>query len=189
MVFRVRICLAAMRLRNAVFSGVWMPVTHNRSAEIARGFTCAQSAVCAMFAPAHAPARYFQPSALTRCRFSRRLLAVQSSCLLPGVREEGRRWKTIARSWKGLAGVYRCHELKESQERKQHHVHISNEESKEREPLQGCRREDNPRFSEADYPRTLWLIERFVVLCHHIAKEMDMAILVDVANLEVCMAQ
>ena len=29
-----------------------------------------------------------------------------------------------------------------------------------------CRRKDNPKLCKADFPRTKWLIDRAVVLCH-----------------------
>ena len=59
---------------------------------------------------------------------------------------------------------------------KQHHVHLLNEETQEREPLQGCRRKDNPKLCKANFPRTQWLIEKPVVVCQGLARKMDMAI-------------
>ena len=59
--------------------------------------------------------------------------------------------------------------------RKQNHVHIYNEETKEREPLQACRRKDKPKQCKADFPRTAWLIERAVVLCQGLIHRMGMA--------------
>jgi hypothetical protein len=62
------------------------------------------------------------------------------------------------------------------QQHKQHHVHLLNEETGEREPLTACRRKDNPKLCKADYPRTKWLWNCAVVLCHGLIKEMDMAL-------------
>ena len=59
---------------------------------------------------------------------------------------------------------------------KQHHVHLLDEETQEREPLQGCKRKNNPKLCKANFPRTQWLIEKTVVVCQGLACEMDMAI-------------
>ncbi len=64
--------------------------------------------------------------------------------------------------------------VQELQELKQHHVHWPNEKG-ERIPLTHCRRPDNPSKCKADFPRTLWLIERAVVLCHGLIQRMGMA--------------
>ena len=61
------------------------------------------------------------------------------------------------------------------QEHKQHHVHTLNAEG-ERVPLTHCRRKDNPKLCKADFPRTSWLINRAVVLCHGIVRRMGMAL-------------
>ena len=64
--------------------------------------------------------------------------------------------------------------VQELQELKQHHVHWPNEKG-ERVPLTHCRLPDNPSKCKADFPRTLWLIERAVVLCHGLIQRMGMA--------------
>ena len=58
----------------------------------------------------------------------------------------------------------------------QNHVHIYNEETKEREPLQACWLKDKPKLCKADFPRTAWLIERAVVLCQGLIHRMGMAL-------------
>ena len=60
--------------------------------------------------------------------------------------------------------------------RKQNHVHVYNEETKEREPLQACRRKDKPKLCKSDFPRTAWLIDRAVVLCQALINRMGMAL-------------
>ena len=60
--------------------------------------------------------------------------------------------------------------------RKQHHVHILNPQTGIREPLTACRRKDNPKLCKGDFPRTLWLIEKAVVLCQGLINKMGMAL-------------
>ena len=60
-------------------------------------------------------------------------------------------------------------------EHNQHRVHTVNAEG-ERVPLTHCRRNDNPKLCRAEFPRTKWLIDRAVVLCHGLARRMGMAI-------------
>ena len=55
-----------------------------------------------------------------------------------------------------------------------HHIHILNETTGERMPLTHCRRVDNPKLCKGDFPRTKWLIDRAVVLCHGLLRRMDM---------------
>ena len=45
-----------------------------------------------------------------------------------------------------------------------------------REPLTACRRKDNPKLCKGDFPRTLWLIEKAVVLCQGLINRMVMAL-------------
>ena len=59
------------------------------------------------------------------------------------------------------------------QELKQHHVHTVNKNG-ERVPLTHCRRPDNPKKCKGDFPRTLWLVEKAVVLCQGLLKRMGM---------------
>ena len=49
--------------------------------------------------------------------------------------------------------------------RKQHHVHIYNPATEQREPLTACKRKDNPKLYKGDLPRIIWLIDKAVVLC------------------------
>ena len=62
------------------------------------------------------------------------------------------------------------------QEQKQHHVHIYNEETKQRMPLMHCQRKDNPKLCKSDFPRTRWLCEKAMVLCKGLLEEMGMAL-------------
>ena len=48
---------------------------------------------------------------------------------------------------------------------RQHHVHVPNPQTGEREPLTHCRRADNPKKCKSDFPRTTWLIDRAVLMC------------------------
>ena len=60
------------------------------------------------------------------------------------------------------------------QERKQHHVHLKDEETGDRVPLPACRRKDNPKLCKADYPRTSQIIDTAIVVCPGRAIAMDM---------------
>merc|ERR1711986_35285 len=60
------------------------------------------------------------------------------------------------------------------QEHKLHHIHILDETTGERMPLTHCRRVDNPKLCKGDFPRTKWLIDKPVVLCHGLLKRMGM---------------
>ena len=42
-------------------------------------------------------------------------------------------------------------DVQKVQQLKQHHVHILNEKTGEREPLTRCRRADNPKLCQADF--------------------------------------
>ena len=57
---------------------------------------------------------------------------------------------------------------------KQHHIHLPNEKG-ERVPLTHCRRPDDPTKCKSDFPRTNWLIEEAVVLCHGLLEKMGLA--------------
>jgi hypothetical protein len=52
-------------------------------------------------------------------------------------------------------------------------VHTLNSKG-ERLPLAHCRRADNPNKCKSDFPRTLWLIRKAVVLCKSLMKIMGM---------------
>ena len=41
-------------------------------------------------------------------------------------------------------------------------------------PLAHCRRADNPKLCKADFPRTKWLTDKAVVLCHGLLRRMGM---------------
>ena len=60
--------------------------------------------------------------------------------------------------------------------RKQHHVHVFNEETQRREPLQACRRKDDPTSCKSNFPRTSWLIDRAVVLCRGLIQKLGMTL-------------
>ena len=69
---------------------------------------------------------------------------------------------------------YLDRDIQRLQQMKQHHVHIYNEETGQREPLQACRRKDRPDKCKADFPRDQWLIDRAVVLCPALLRQMEM---------------
>ena len=77
--------------------------------------------------------------------------------------EDGRRW----------VQSYLTH-VQQIQEMKQHHIHLPNEKG-ERVPLTHCRRPDDPTKCKSDSPRTNWLIEEAVVLCHGLLEKMGLA--------------
>ena len=56
---------------------------------------------------------------------------------------------------------------------KQYHVHTLNSKG-ERVPLTHCRRSDNPKLCKGDFPRTMWLIDKAVLLCQGLMKRMHM---------------
>ena len=58
-------------------------------------------------------------------------------------------------------------------EHKQNHVHTMNSKG-ERVPLAHCRRADNAMKCKSDFPRTLWIIRKAVVLCKGLMKMMGM---------------
>jgi len=60
------------------------------------------------------------------------------------------------------------------QELKQHHVHLPDAETGERQPLTHCRRPDNPKACKADFPRTEWLVDTAVVLCPGLIRRFGM---------------
>ena len=59
---------------------------------------------------------------------------------------------------------YLSQHVQRIQELKQHHVHTLNAKG-ERVPLAHCRLADNPQKCKSDFPRTLWIIRKAVVLC------------------------
>ena len=68
---------------------------------------------------------------------------------------DGKRW----------ARTFLKEDVETLQMQKQHHVHLRNENTGEREPLGACRRQGNPKLCKSNFPRPLWLIDRVVVLC------------------------
>ena len=82
--------------------------------------------------------------------------------------EDARRWvadqtclwaekylgKSAMNEAKDWVSSYLAWDVQRLQEHKQHHVHIYNDETEEKEPLQACRRKDNPKLCKADFPRT-----------------------------------
>ena len=48
------------------------------------------------------------------------------------------------------------------QQMKQHHVHMVNPITNEKEPLTSCRRKDNPKLFKTCFPKTTSLVERVV---------------------------
>ena len=73
------------------------------------------------------------------------------------------------------AAEYLGNDVQALQEHKQHHVHVYNEETGLREPLQACRRKDKPELCKAEFPRTSWLVETAVVLCQGLLHKYGMA--------------
>jgi hypothetical protein len=71
---------------------------------------------------------------------------------------------------------------------KQHHIHLPNEDTGIREPLPGCRRKDKPSVCKADFPRTLWIIDKAVVLCRGLLEKWAWRCQDDGANSAACMA-
>ena len=78
-----------------------------------------------------------------------------------------------AREW---AASYLAQDVLDVQLRKQHHVHRYNAETKEFEPLTGCRRKDKPNLCKADFPRHRWLTSTSHVLCPCTLAEFDMPV-------------
>ena len=65
-------------------------------------------------------------------------------------------------------------DVEELQRLKQHHVHMVNEQTNEREPLAACRRKDNPKVCKSEFPRLSWLVESPVILCEGLLKQMGL---------------
>ena len=65
-------------------------------------------------------------------------------------------------------------DTRELQLQKQYHVHVFNEETRQREPLQACRRKDKPSLCKGDFPRQ-WIIEKAVVLGKALCRRFDTA--------------
>ena len=67
-------------------------------------------------------------------------------------------------------------DVEELQRLKQHHVHMVNEKTNEREPLAACRRKDNPKECKSEFPRWSWLVDNAVILCEGLLKQMGLPI-------------
>jgi hypothetical protein len=65
-------------------------------------------------------------------------------------------------------------DVEELQRLKQHHVHMVNDKTNEREPLAACRSKDNPKKCKADFPRLSWLVDTPVVLCEGLLHQMGL---------------
>ena len=78
--------------------------------------------------------------------------------------EDARQWTTS----------YLAQDVLAVQLRKQHHVHKYKAETKQYEPLTGCRRKDKPGLCKADFPRDRWLTASSHVLCPCTLAEFDM---------------
>ena len=72
--------------------------------------------------------------------------------------------------------AYLHQDVEELQRLKQHHVHMVNEKTNEREPLAACRRKDNPKECKADFPRLSWLVDIPVILCEGLLKQMGLPV-------------
>ena len=70
-------------------------------------------------------------------------------------------------SWRN---EYLSKHVQRIQEMKQNHVHTLNAKG-ERVPLLHCRRSDDSKKCKAEFPRTLWIIDKAVVLCHGLLKK------------------
>ena len=73
-------------------------------------------------------------------------------------------WKSIVAEGAAWLKSYLHIDVEELQRLKQHHVHMFNEQTNEREPLAACRRKDNPKQCKSEFPRLSWLVSRPVIL-------------------------
>ena len=85
-------------------------------------------------------------------------------------------WKSIVAEGAAWLKSYLHIDVEELQRLKQHHVHIVNEQTNEREPLAACRRKDNPKQCKSDFPRLSWLVSKPVILCEGLLKQMGLPI-------------
>ena len=67
-------------------------------------------------------------------------------------------------------------DVEELQRLKQHHVHMVNEKTNERELLAACRRKDNPKECKSEFPRWSWLVDKPIILCEGLLKQMGLPI-------------
>ena len=85
-------------------------------------------------------------------------------------------WQAYASEGAAWLKKYLHQDVEELQKLKQHHVHMINEKTSEREPLAACRRKDNPKVCKADFPRLSWLVDMPVILCAGLLKQMGLPI-------------
>ena len=67
-------------------------------------------------------------------------------------------------------------DVEELQRLKQHHAHLVNEKTNEREPLAACRSRSNPKECKSEFPRWSWLVNMPVILCEGLVKQMGLPI-------------
>ena len=72
--------------------------------------------------------------------------------------------------------AYLHNDVEELQRLKQHHVHMVNEKTNEREPLAACRRKDKPKECKANFPLFSWLVSRPVILCEGLLTQMGLPV-------------
>ena len=70
--------------------------------------------------------------------------------------------------------AYLKNDVEELQRLKQHHVHMINEETNQREPLAACRRKENPKECKSYFPRLSWLVSKPVILCQGLLWQMGL---------------
>ena len=70
--------------------------------------------------------------------------------------------------------AYLYDDVEELQRLKQHHVHLVNEKTGEREPLAACRSKSNPKDCKSEFPRCSWLSKFPVILCEGLLKQMGL---------------
>ena len=76
-----------------------------------------------------------------------------------------------AEEWKA---IYLSKDVEELQKRKQHHVHLPTGPGGERRPLNHCRDAKDPSKCKSGFPREGWLTDELLLICPHLAEDMDM---------------
>ena len=76
-----------------------------------------------------------------------------------------------AEEWKA---IYLSKDVEELQKRKQHHVHLPTGPGGERRPLNHCRDAKDPSKCKGGFPREGWLTDELLLICPHLAEDMDM---------------
>ena len=88
----------------------------------------------------------------------------QSRKTTAGIAEEGEAW----------VQKHLVDDVEELQMMRQHHVHLVNPDTNKREPLAACRSKENPNLCKSHYPRNKWLVDKPVVLCPGLLKQMGL---------------